>query len=268
MVRLRCRMKQIYGENTDSRFDRPGLKDIIEIKYELEFMNYLYENGLQVPKIIKPRNNEEYLFTIDDNYCVLMEYCHGIKHVNTANTPDRELWQVTSIGQFLGKMHHASLNYDNCNEKNASCRLPINFVEVKHDLLFNCKEFKRQQPQIYDRITILLDKHTQMIPDNADINDQVLMKNFEKYLPRGCIHSDMHDDNILFDDESKTLTAVLDFDDMYYGSFIIDLSSAMCFWCFTGDNFNEEYLKILLMEYENGRKMKLTDKEWDLLLPY
>ncbi|CAF1040721.1 unnamed protein product, partial [Didymodactylos carnosus] len=36
----------------------------------------------------------------------------------------------------------------------------------------------------------------------------------------------------------------------------------------TGDNFNEEYLKILLMEYENGRKMKLTDKEWDLLLPY
>ncbi|CAF0786732.1 unnamed protein product, partial [Didymodactylos carnosus] len=153
MVRLRCRMKQIYGENTDSRFDRPGLKDIIEIKYELEFMNYLYENGLQVPKIIKPRNNEEYLFTIDDNYCVLMEYCHGVKHVNTANTPDRELWQVTSIGQFL---------------------------------------------------------------DNADINDQVLMKNFEKYLPRGCIHSDMHDDNILFDDESKTLTAVLDFDDMYY----------------------------------------------------
>jgi Ser/Thr protein kinase RdoA (MazF antagonist) len=64
------------------------------------------------------------------------------------------------------------------------------------------------------------------------------------------------------------IAAILDFDDMSYGPFLLDIAMTLCFWCSIGSEFQIDYAKQFLHEYQITRKMFLTNDEWNLLELY
>jgi Ser/Thr protein kinase RdoA (MazF antagonist) len=133
----------------------------------------------------------------------------------------------------------------------------------------SCYEFEKDYPDLYKRIRKIIDEHTKSIPLIEDeIEQKIFQKNLEKNLPQGFIHVDLHDENVLFFQNQNKLAAVLDFDDMSFGPFLIDIAMAICFWCSCGSQMNTDYARQFLIEYQNTRNISLTNDEWDLLELY
>ncbi|CAF3193070.1 unnamed protein product [Rotaria socialis] len=82
----------------------------------------------------------------NENYCVLFPFIHGIKCLDTPETPVRQLWQTSEIARFLGRMHSnietekfkviSSMDEDEQDifEKNLVKNLPIGYIHADiHD---------------------------------------------------------------------------------------------------------------------------------------
>ncbi|CAF0735101.1 unnamed protein product [Adineta steineri] len=237
------------------------------IKFELNFIAYLY-NELHLP--VAPMIDPPGIFTLEDNdenYCAIFPFIQGIKYLDTPETPVRQLWQTLEISRFLGRMHSNIKTHQ--FKLISSNRCSINFINVKYKLVHSCEIFQNEYPDLYKRIRIITDHHTQSIPLISDKNQQEIFKeNLEKRLPIGYIHADIHDDNVLFSENDNKLVAILDFDDMYIGSLLTDLSMTLCLWCGIGSEFNFDYAKEFLILYQNERQMLLTEDEWNLLEIY
>jgi Ser/Thr protein kinase RdoA (MazF antagonist) len=252
----------ILREYLPSTFRKLSLEDI---KFELDFLTYLF-NEINLP--VAPPVNPPGIFIINNgNYCVIFPFIDGIKYVEEPENPIRELWQTLEISRFLGRMH------SNIKTKKfpliPSNRRLINFTSIKYELVYECKQFEKEYPDLYERIRLITDQHTESIPLISDEDEQdIFEKNFEKNLPIGYIHADIHDDNVLFCSNENKIAAVLDFDDMYIGPLVIDLASTLCLWCQIGLEFNFEYAKEFISIYENERQMLLNDDEWNLLEIY
>ncbi|CAF3515707.1 unnamed protein product [Rotaria socialis] len=145
----------------------------------------------------------------NENYCVLFPFIHGIKCLDTPETPVRQLWQTSEIARFLGRMHSN--------------------IETE--------KFK----VISSIICLITDQYTKSIPLIRDEDEQdIFEKNLVKNLPIGYIHADIHDDNVLLSPTEKKIAAVLDFDDMYVDPLLIDLALALCLWCGIAEVGNSE----------------------------
>jgi Ser/Thr protein kinase RdoA (MazF antagonist) len=235
------------------------------IKFELNFIAHLFnELHLSVAPMIDPPG----IFTFNnERYCVIFPFIDGIKYLDTPETPVRELWQTLEISRFLGRMHS---NFKTKKfEIIESNRRSINLISLKYDLVHSSEQFEKEYPDLYERTRLIIDQHTKSIPLISDEDKQDLFeKNFEKKLPIGYIHADIHDDNVLFSPNEKKIAAILDFDDMYVGPLLIDVAMCLCLWCGIGSKFNFEYAKEFLNIYQNEREMLLTDDEWNLLETY
>jgi hypothetical protein len=207
------------------------------------------------------------IFQINENYGAIFPFINGIKYLDTPETPVRQLWQTLEISRFLGQMH--SNIKTNKLPLVPSNRRSVNLIEVKYDLVHSCEEFEEEHPDLYKRIRFIVDEHTKSIPLLSDADERKLFEqNFEKNLPFGYVHADIHDDNVLFSPNENKLAAVLDFDDMYIGPFLNDIAMCLCLWCGIGSILNFEYIKQFLIVYQNERQMPLTDDEWNLLEIY
>lgn len=236
------------------------------IEFELNFLKYLFEEmKLPVAPMLEPPG----LFQINNqNYCVLFPFIQGIKYLNTPETPVRQLWQTIEISRFLGRMH-SNLHTKQLPLHPKITRRSINFIRIKYELVNSCPEFETDHPDLYKRIFSIIDQHTKSIPLIEDETEQdQFEKSFEKDLPIGYIHADIHDDNVLFDSNENRLSAVLDFDDMYIGPLILDVAMCLCLWCSVGSTFRFDFAKEFLINYQNERKENLTDKEFELLEVY
>lgn len=232
------------------------------IKFEVDFITHLF-NDLQLP--VAPMIDPPGIFTFDHhNYCVLFPFIHGIKYLDTPETPVRQLWQTLEISHFLGRMH-SNIKTEKL-KLISSNRCSVNFVSIKYDLIYECEQFATEYADLYKRIRVITDQHTQLIPLISDKDEQdSFEKNLTKNLPIGYIHADIHDDNVLFSSNENKIAAVLDFDDMYIGPLLIDLAMTLCLWCGIGSKFNFEYAREFLFIYQNAREMLLTEDEWNLL---
>lgn len=234
-----------------------------DIHIELKFISYLSEQ-YQLPVV--PVINPPGIFLLNNgHYGTISPFIDGTKHINSPENPSRQLWQTKEIGRFLGRMH--SIDEQKFGSK--FNRRTINIVDTKYQLLNCCREFEKDSPGLYKRIRQIIDKCTQSIPLIENELEQIKFEeNFERKLPKGFIHVDIHDENVLFSHNQTQIAAVLDFDDMSHGPFLIDIAMTLCFWCSCGSKFNKEYAKGFLIEYQNARNMLLTSDEWNLLELY
>lgn len=235
------------------------------IEFELNFIKFLFEQlNLPVAPMLEPPG----LLTIDDDiHMVIFPFIDGIKYLDTANEPVRQLWQTLEISRFLGRMHSNVQSKLYAIQKTDRCS--VNYVDVKYQLVHSCQDFNRKHPDLYKRIMNIIDKHTGMIPLTDDKNDQATFeKHLQEKLPIGYIHADIHDDNVLFRRNEEKLAAVLDFDDMYVGALLIDTSMTLCLWSSVGAKFNIDFGRAFLLNYEKERGMRLTEDEWNLLEIY
>ena len=233
------------------------------IQVELNFISYLYKQfHLPVVPMVDPPG----IFLLNNgHYCAIFPFINGIKYINTPENPVRQLWQTIEISKFLGQMHSIEQRDLNLVSK----RQTVNFVDTKYQLVRLCDEFDKDYPDLYKRIHHIIDEHTQLIPLIETECEQILFEeSFEKNLPKGFIHVDIHDENVLFYYNQNKIAAVLDFDDMSFGPFLIDIAMTICFWCLRGSTFDINYVKQFLIEYQNGRNLLLTNDEWNLLELY
>ncbi|CAF1415171.1 unnamed protein product [Rotaria sp. Silwood1] len=234
-----------------------------DIQVESNFISYLFKQyHLPVVPMIDPPG----IFLIKNgHYCAIFPFIDGIKYINTPKNPVRQLWQTIEISQFLGRMH----SIDKHKFDFTLNRRRINVVDTKYQLVNSCSEFEKDYPDLYKRIRQILDEHTHSIPLIDDELEQIKFEeDFEKDLPKGFIHIDIHDENVLFNHNQNKIAAVLDFDDLSFGPFLIDIAMTLCFWCSCGPKFNTDYAKTFLMKYQNARCMLLTNDEWNLLELY
>jgi Ser/Thr protein kinase RdoA (MazF antagonist) len=244
----------------------PSVQRIIileDIQFELNFISYLFKKyHLPVISMIDPPG----IFLLNNgHYAVIFPFIDGIQYVNTPENSLRQLWQTIEISRFLGRMH----SIDKPNHFSTFHRRTINIVDTKYQLVNSCQEFEKDYPDLYRRIRRIIDEHTNLIPLIENELEQIIFeKNFEENLPKGFIHIDIHDENVLFHHNENKIAAVLDFDDMSFGPFLIDIAMTLCFWCSTGSEFRIDYAKEFLIEYQNTRNMLLTNDEWNLLELY
>lgn len=234
-----------------------------DVQFELDFISHLFE---QYHLPVVPMVNPPGIFLLNnEHYAVIFPFIDGIKYVNTLESPRRQLWQTIEISRFLGQLH----SIDQEKFSSGFNRRTINIVDTKYQLVNSCQEFENDCPDLYKRIRRIIDEHTNLIPlINNELEQIKFEKDFEKNHPKGFIHIDVHDDNVLFYSNQNKIAAVLDFDDMSFGSFLIDIAMTLCFWCSIGSEFRTDYAKEFLIEYQNARNMLLIDDEWNFLELY
>lgn len=234
-----------------------------DIRTELNFISYLFmQYNLPVVPMIDPPG----IFVIHNgHYCAIFPFIDGIKYVNSPENSVRQLWQTIEIGRFLGHMHFIDVQKFSLT----FTRRTINIADIKHQLVNSSDEFDKNHPDLYERIRRIIDENLQAIPLITDELEQRKFEDkLEKNLPKGFIHIDIHDDNVLFSPNQNKIAAVLDFDDMCFGPFLIDIAMTLCFWCSRGPHFDFDYAKEFLVEYQLARKMQLTNDEKALLELY
>ncbi|MFC1743665.1 phosphotransferase enzyme family protein [Candidatus Riflebacteria bacterium] len=172
----------------------------------IEWMQYLDFKNAAVPRLVKSRhgNPVEYIPTPDGVYSVdVTEKIEGtLARVLVRENMDIS-WAKT-FGQAVGKMHRLG-----------STNPPENMLKVRPHWNQIHNDFNSPRKLTEDE-ALLCRKH-------ADILTRI------HYLPKtpdtyGLVHVDLHLDNIMVSTQVASIT-MLDFDDVCYGWFVMDLVS-------------------------------------------
>lgn len=203
-------------------------KNEITIKSELDFMNFLFNKGLPVPKIFKNYKSSFLSKTKILNktwYSMLMNFVPG-GHVDEYNKKT-----VCNLAKIMAKLHLASIEYSAKSKKKF--------------------KFKKYENEFVKKIKIdrLKDKKVKEFIERSK------MHIFEyKNLPSAIIHADLTSDNFLV--LNNDIEAIIDFDDMYFGYVISDIA-------ITGRDIlcrgNGNLLKSFLESYQTIRKISKNE---------
>lgn len=172
------------------------------IKGEIDFIKYLYDNGVPVAKPV-PISKDNFVgqFEVDGREIsvVSFEKLKGKMGVQAKWSPRL----IQKWGKTMGKIHALSKNYSPAKD--------IKRLEWSEDKF-------TQQPNSY-----IPNYETGIIEKFEDIKNQIiaLPKDIDSY---GLIHGDFTPINFLVDDEK---IYVYDFDDCEYNWFIMDVAKAL-----------------------------------------
>lgn len=213
-----------------------------QIKAEVEWVNYLAENGVSVSRaVLSPDNNLVERFETGNTYfmAIAFEKADG-RHIKKE---DRKPQVYENLGKIIGKMHRLTKDY-------------------------KPKKYKRSHwyEQDYDLINF--------IPENQEIVGKKFHQIFQYIndLPRkkdsyGLIHSDAHFGNIFIDDGKLT---VFDFDDCVYKWFISDIAIVL-FYAVMGipTGFSREsFAELVFVNFMKGYQQEYKlDQYWIKLIP-
>jgi Ser/Thr protein kinase RdoA (MazF antagonist) len=240
------------------------------LTFEVDLLCHLKNHHLPVPKVCKAKNTNEsnsllakngIHLTQDNYYSVIFEFVEGVKFVNgnPAHPEGRQKWQALKIAQYLGKQH--KLTYNNIEWKSES-RCAIDYIEIKDHILNDHPDWAADHPKIFARIGNIC-KHL------AFLDDPVSRGEFVQRLatvPQGVIHADLHDENVLFDERSYDIAAVLDFDDAFYGPLVADVAQSIFCWCFVGPELDVDLTRAFMNEYQQSRGFPFTADEWKIIV--
>ena len=185
------------------RIGHDGRRNSNLVKGEIDFINYLYENGVSVASGVEsPQGNM--VETVDDGQnqnfvMVAFVKIHGFHPWDSGWTDDRYL----RYGQLIGRMHALAKTYQPANPE---WKRPEWDDPIMHELDGNLGSDHQ----------FAIDKYQECMDRAAAFS-----KDKDAY---GLVHFDAHSGNMLMDDNGDL--TVFDFDDSHYTWFANDL--AMC----------------------------------------
>jgi Ser/Thr protein kinase RdoA (MazF antagonist) len=207
-------------------------KSFGEQKEEADFINYLYQNGVNVANVI-PSKNGEMIEIIEYNeqeiYAALFSKALG--HQATSKEWDNNL--IEKYGKMIGKMHKLSKQY---SPQNISHSIKNWFEQEEYD-------YKKHLPECHE---LIMDKCDALF--NAI---KSLPRNKETY---GLIHSDIGQGNSFIDGDEIT---IFDFQDCEYHYFMNDIAIMIYFGVeqsFNGKDINTysiDFINSLLKGYRS-----------------
>jgi amicoumacin kinase len=177
---------------------------------EIEWMKFLYKNGVAVPHAI----------SIEEKAGKVITYFEFIRG-NSIDVTDSSLWNgstFTNIGRILGKMHALSKEFKGENYR------PV--YSIDNPDVFGIQ--KNLQPWLKDRYVRLLECLASFL------------MNTDSY---GLVHNDFHQGNLILRENGEIV--VIDFDDCSYNWFAQDIAVFFyhAYWQHSSFNGNEEKFK-------------------------
>ncbi|MBU0706783.1 homoserine kinase [Patescibacteria group bacterium] len=217
------------------------LKTDDQIAFEHEVLEYLSEKNFFVPRPIKMKDGDTYGKL--EQYFGLFTYLPG----HELRGPEVSEDNVNSVGETLGWFHEILKDYKPQNKKTAE-----DLSGTKDLLKKNESELRKSSYPDIDEII-------------KELKGSLGKISLSGKLPKGIVHSDLHERNILF--RNGEVSGVLDFDNCYYGSLVIDVASQAVWWCFRDKRFNPIYFNTFINGYTSQRTLTENEREafWEAL---
>ena len=228
---------RIYKPIKYGKFIRDGQG----ILFEFEFMKYLRQNGIKVPRVLSTFKGELYtVVTIkSENYFAgMFEYIEGKElHPN----PD----QISEFATCLGKIHLLSKGFHPTYSKHSDGA--NDYFVWWDEFIKNGNRVKKIK--LGDALESVLSRVRNEV--NAEIISDI---------PKYIIHSDLHRENMRF--RGNELVGIFDFDDCREGIFAEDISMFIHEILKHARSFNEMKKKCDLFfdGYESNRKLEKNEK--------
>lgn len=235
------------GKDYILRITHSSHRDKDMLDSELDFVEFLYQNGADVCMPVYSLNNQlvEKIPVNEHNYFLVTAFSKAPgRHMTSQDGCDAiyEEW-----GRSIGRLHRITKNY---TPKDYIKKRPL-WYEDK--IFTHAKEYLPQDHEfIAEKLTALTDK-LKALPKTRD--------------SFGLMHTDVHSGNFFIDNNKLT---IFDFDDCSYQYFISDIAIAL-FYCLLGFDthekrvdFSDHFLKALLKGYEEENHLS---SEWISLLP-
>ena len=165
---------------------------------EIEFIDYLDKQCAYVSTVVESINNQtvEKVFINEGDYFSVAVFIKGIGTRITSEFRNEIFWE--KLGEQIGLFHALVKNFDPLNKRN-----------------------HWQEDSLYLNADMILKDDIVLLNKFKEIIDRVLS------LPRtkenfGLIHTDIHEGNMVIDDQGKF--TIFDFDDSAYKHFISDIA--------------------------------------------
>lgn len=219
-----------------------------QIVAELDWVNYLHENGVPVAQPYLSKNERfTEVFPVLDSYFTAVAFNFAPGQLIESADPDQ--WNPAlfhNLGQIMGKMHQATKAY---NPVHLSQRRPTWFDD---DLLKNARQYlPPDQAAVADEIHEILQQFSQL-PTSPD--------------DYGLIHNDVNPTNFHLDNRQIIL---FDFDDCAYNWFINDISVAMPLYSrmFSEPDWEQRINEYVCWFMHGYKEENQLDDKWLHLLP-
>jgi homoserine kinase type II len=209
------------------------VKSELEVKRELDLLLFLRKHGFPCPQPLADRKGRHHRES-SGKTLTLYRWVDG----HTVTPPRLTLAQIENVGRLLADLHTIGKSY----KKGIDNRFSYDRVADIYGAV------RERLPSYFKRIVRTLD-------DEVDY----LQGYLENKLPKGVIHGDLFDDNILF--KGDKVVGMLDFEAACRGKFIFDLATAVNALCFDGEAYQLKRFEALIAGYESMRALSLA--EWD-----
>lgn len=129
--------------------------------------------------------------------------------------------------------------------------------------LIDCTDLPQREHWIdlgyINRTLDKLEEHNQVM--NADLlRGHVSMSQDWSKCSTGIVHGDLHLGNVLFN-SNKDLLAIIDWEEVGTGYYILDLGMTIVAFCFRDDKFNAELFKKMIDAYETLKPLTNIEKQ-------
>jgi homoserine kinase type II len=209
------------------------VKGELDVKRELDLLVYLRKHGFQCPQPVTDRKGR--LYRESRGKCLsLFRWLDG-----QVVRPDRlTIPRLENVGRALADLHLVGKSYKKGIENR-----------------FNYDRVAQLYGDVRDRLPPYFRKIVRTLDDEIAYLEHYL----ENKLPKGIIHGDLFNDNLLF--KGDKLVAVLDFEAACRGKFVFDLATAVNALCVDGEGYDLKRFEALIAGYESLRPLSLA--EWD-----
>jgi homoserine kinase type II len=209
------------------------VKGELDVKRELDLLVYLRKHGFPCPQPIADRKGRWYRES--RGKCLSLYRWQDGQLV----PPDRLTQaRLEAVGRALADLHLIGKSYKKGIENR-----------------FTYERVARLYAEVRDRLPSYFRKIVRTLDDEITYLEHYL----EYKLPKGIIHGDLFNDNLLF--RGDKLVAILDFEAACRGKFIFDLATAVNALCVDGEGYDLKRFEALIAGYESLRPLSLA--EWD-----
>lgn len=218
------------------RVTPPGHKTPDEVREEINWLSYLFENGAPVV-CVKPSQDDNLVEVVDTEVGLISVVCFDWAQGQIVTKEDFSPELFETWGQTVGMLHRLTKDYH-------ASSITGRRIQWYDDEYLDRSLIPSEQIKVLERFDSLI-KYFKKKPTSRD--------------SFGLIHQDVHKDNLFLN--GKQLT-VLDFDDCVFGFFIFDIANALGFtiWekpsSMTNREFADYYLKHFMIGYERENQLE------------
>ena len=223
-----------YYVKTDKReyvFRFYTFKDEKEVREEHRILEYLFRKRFPTPQPVVCDHKTHLIWENRPVSCFSFIHGHHLKKLTIRN--------VKEIAAITAELHLITKDYKTSLAGEGIDAIRKGIKEKKEELITS--GFRHAQELI------------------AFLEKELATITFPKTLPRGIVHVDIKNENTLFRHRFESL---LDFDNMYEDAFVIDIGSALMWWCTGPKGLNLRKVKAFLDTYREKRPLTKAEEAY------